>query len=131
MCGGCLDFKVVTALDADAFGAWEEGKFAPEEKFLEKIKAIDGVTQVCQCQVDESLPKSIRDGWGAAPDTDRLVLSRNCRWRHRLTPSCLCKGIAFRGSVGWGLAWRRMKRVRHHWPAADYSSMHGKGPGQF
>ena len=48
VCGGCLDFKVVTALDADAFGAWEESKFAPEEKFLEKIKAIEGVTQVCE-----------------------------------------------------------------------------------
>ena len=46
VCGGCLDFKVVTALDAESFGAWEESKFAPEEKFLEKIKAIDGVTQV-------------------------------------------------------------------------------------
>lgn len=48
VCGGCLDFKVVTALDAGAFGAWEESKFAPEEKFLEKIKAIEGVTQVCE-----------------------------------------------------------------------------------
>ena len=46
VCGGCLDFKVVTALDAGAFGDWEASKFAPEEKFLDKIKAIDGVTQV-------------------------------------------------------------------------------------
>ena len=23
VCGGCLDFKVITALSADAFGAWE------------------------------------------------------------------------------------------------------------
>ncbi len=46
VCGGCLDFKVVTALDIDSFGAWEASKFAPEEKFLAKIKAIPGVTQV-------------------------------------------------------------------------------------
>ena len=53
MCGGCLDFKVVTALDAGAFGDWEASKFAPEEKFLEKIKAIDGVTQVAYAKFAE------------------------------------------------------------------------------
>ena len=46
VCGGCLDFKVVTSLDVDSFGKWEEAKFAPEEKFLEKLKAIDGVSQI-------------------------------------------------------------------------------------
>ena len=46
VCGGCLDFKVVTSLDAESFGAWEGAKFAPEETFLEKIKAIPGVTAV-------------------------------------------------------------------------------------
>ena len=46
VCGGCLDFKVVTALDVESFGAWEGEKFAPEEKFLEKVKGIKGVTQV-------------------------------------------------------------------------------------
>merc|ERR1719326_1500305 len=30
VCGGCLDFKVITALEADEFGAWEEAGFAPE-----------------------------------------------------------------------------------------------------
>ena len=49
VCGGCLDFKVVTSLDVESFGAWEEGKFAPEEKFLEKIKAIPGITEVREC----------------------------------------------------------------------------------
>jgi hypothetical protein len=24
VCGGCLDYKVIIALDASAFGAWEE-----------------------------------------------------------------------------------------------------------
>ncbi|KAJ1466582.1 hypothetical protein T484DRAFT_1646813, partial [Baffinella frigidus] len=46
VCGGCLDFKVVTALDAGAFGDWEAAKFEPEEAFLAKIKAIPGITEV-------------------------------------------------------------------------------------
>lgn len=46
VCGGCLDFKVVTALSADAYGAWEAAKFAPEETFLSKVKAIPGVSTV-------------------------------------------------------------------------------------
>lgn len=46
VCGGCLDFKVVTALTADSFGAWEEKAFAPEEDFLAKVKAIDGISVV-------------------------------------------------------------------------------------
>jgi len=46
VCGGCLDFKVITSLPADKFGAWEESKFAPEEAFLAKLKAIDGISTV-------------------------------------------------------------------------------------
>lgn len=46
VCGGCLDFKVVTALSADAFGAWSDKAFAPETDFLAKLQAIDGITQV-------------------------------------------------------------------------------------
>ncbi len=34
VCGGCLDYKVIVALDAGAFGAWEAKKFEPEESFL-------------------------------------------------------------------------------------------------
>jgi hypothetical protein len=30
----------------DDFGPWEEKGFAPEEEFLAKLKAIDGVSQV-------------------------------------------------------------------------------------
>ena len=41
-----MDFKVVTALDAGAFGEWEGAKFAPEESFLEKLKAIPGISVV-------------------------------------------------------------------------------------
>ena len=46
VCGGCLDFKVVTSLDAESFGVWEGAKFAPEENFLATIKAIPGITTV-------------------------------------------------------------------------------------
>mmetsp|Transcript_7583 Transcript_7583/g.11478 ORF Transcript_7583/g.11478 Transcript_7583/m.11478 type:complete len:198 (+) Transcript_7583:66-659(+) len=46
VCGGCLDFKVVTSLEADKFGDWEGAKFEPEEKFLEKVKSIPGITFV-------------------------------------------------------------------------------------
>jgi hypothetical protein len=46
VCGGCLDFKVITSLSADKFGDWEKTGFAPEATFLEKLKAIDGITFV-------------------------------------------------------------------------------------
>ncbi|CAJ1357581.1 unnamed protein product, partial [Effrenium voratum] len=46
VCGGCLDFKVVTKLSATAFGEWEKAKFAPEEEFLSKLKAIPGISTV-------------------------------------------------------------------------------------
>ena len=46
VCGGCMDFKVITSLSADKFGAWEAAKFAPEEDFLAKLKAIDGISTV-------------------------------------------------------------------------------------
>lgn len=46
VCGGCMDFKVITSLPEEKFGAWEEAKFAPEESFLEKIKKIEGVSAV-------------------------------------------------------------------------------------
>ncbi|CAK9042486.1 unnamed protein product [Durusdinium trenchii] len=46
VCGGCLDFKVVVKVAADQFGDWEKAKFAPEESFLEKLKAIEGISIV-------------------------------------------------------------------------------------
>jgi len=46
VCGSCLDFKLMTTVPLDDFGPWEEKGFAPEGEFLEKIKAIDGVSQV-------------------------------------------------------------------------------------
>lgn len=46
VCGGCLDFKVITSLPADKFGDWEEKGFAPEAAFLEKLEGIDGISVV-------------------------------------------------------------------------------------
>ena len=46
VCGGCLDFKLMTTVPLDTFGPWEEKGFAPEADFLAKLKAIDGVSQV-------------------------------------------------------------------------------------
>ena len=46
VCGGCMDFKVITALDADSFAEWEKAKFAPEEAFLAKLGGIAGISVV-------------------------------------------------------------------------------------
>lgn len=46
VCGGCLDFKLMMTVPLADFGPWEEKGFEPESAFLEKIKAIDGVSQV-------------------------------------------------------------------------------------
>jgi hypothetical protein len=46
VCGGCLDFKVVTSLPIEKFKAWESTEFAPESEFLTKLKSIEGVTTV-------------------------------------------------------------------------------------
>jgi len=39
VCGGCHDFKVITCLDVDSFGAWEAAGFAPEADFLQEAGA--------------------------------------------------------------------------------------------
>jgi hypothetical protein len=46
VCGGCLDFKVITSLSSDKFGDWQGKEFAPEVDFLEKLKKIDGISTV-------------------------------------------------------------------------------------
>jgi hypothetical protein len=46
VCGGCLDFKIIVALPEPKYGAWSEADHAPEASFLDKIKAIDGVSVV-------------------------------------------------------------------------------------
>lgn len=39
-------YKIISQVPLDDFGPWEEGGHAPEAEFLEKLKAIDGVSQV-------------------------------------------------------------------------------------
>merc|ERR1712176_1457411 len=46
VCGSCKDFKLMTTVPLEDFGPWEENGHAPEKDFLEKIKAIPGVSQV-------------------------------------------------------------------------------------
>ena len=38
--------QVVVKLAADKFGDWEKTGFAPETAFLEKLKAIEGISTV-------------------------------------------------------------------------------------
>lgn len=45
VCGGCQDFKVITKLEAEKFGAWEEAKFEPEADFLAEIEKL-GVKRI-------------------------------------------------------------------------------------
>uniref|UniRef100_A0A7S2Y2C1 Uncharacterized protein n=1 Tax=Entomoneis paludosa TaxID=265537 RepID=A0A7S2Y2C1_9STRA len=46
VCGGCLDFKVITSLDAEKYGTWEEADFKPEADFIAKLEGIDGISLV-------------------------------------------------------------------------------------
>ena len=46
VCGSCMDFKVITSVNGDDFGAWEEGGFAPEKDFLAALEKIDGISQI-------------------------------------------------------------------------------------
>merc|ERR1719248_399051 len=46
VCGGCLDFKLCTTVPLATFGPWEEAGHPPEAEFLEKLKKIEGVSQV-------------------------------------------------------------------------------------
>lgn len=46
VCGACLDFKLMVTVPLADFGPWEASGFVPEAEFLEKIKAIPGVSQV-------------------------------------------------------------------------------------
>lgn len=46
VCGGCLDFKVITSLEESKFGPWSEGDFKPESEFLKALEGIDGISVV-------------------------------------------------------------------------------------
>jgi hypothetical protein len=55
VCGGCLDFKVVSTLSAEKFGDWEAKEFAPESDFLKKLEGIDGIS-VIETQTYTKMP---------------------------------------------------------------------------
>mmetsp|Transcript_12568 Transcript_12568/g.19027 ORF Transcript_12568/g.19027 Transcript_12568/m.19027 type:complete len:156 (-) Transcript_12568:1416-1883(-) len=42
----CLEFKVVTSVDADNFSEWKKNKFDPEEFFVEMLEVIEGVSEI-------------------------------------------------------------------------------------
>ena len=46
MCGACGDFMVIINQPAEEHGAWSGAGYAPEEEFLAKLKAIDGIERV-------------------------------------------------------------------------------------
>ena len=41
-----MDFKVIVALPAEKFGAWEGNKFSPEGDFLSAVKKVPGISLV-------------------------------------------------------------------------------------
>jgi hypothetical protein len=81
VCGGCLDFKVITALPAEKFGDWEKSGFAPEGKFLAKLKTIPGITTV-ETQTYTLMPAEpvepikITDG----VEFDTIAREWRCKW---------------------------------------------------
>lgn len=46
VCGGCLDFKLMMTVPLEDFGPWDASGYPPESEFLEKLRAIEGVSQV-------------------------------------------------------------------------------------
>jgi hypothetical protein len=60
-------------MGADAWGDWEAAKFAPEEKFLEKIKAISGISQVSHYRKRVPYEKK-----NAISNSRRLMASCRC-----------------------------------------------------
>eukprot|EP00667_Euglena_gracilis_P006452 EG_transcript_6501 len=87
VCGGCLDFKVVTSVPSDRFGAWQDGEFDPEHAFLRELKAIPGITQVeTQTYTLQPLDGTVVD----APLQEKapgILFSRVAReWRCKFSP---------------------------------------------
>lgn len=47
VCGGNLDFKVITSIAAGPdFEAWKATEFSPESKFLAKLESIEGISAI-------------------------------------------------------------------------------------
>ena len=54
MCGGCHDFKIVVNQPCADHDAWKASDYAPEQEFISKLSAIEGIsaveTQESTCQ---------------------------------------------------------------------------------
>ena len=46
VCGSCMDFKVIVALEEPSYGAWAAKDHMPESAFLASARDIKGVTAV-------------------------------------------------------------------------------------
>ena len=46
VCGGCGDFKIIVNQPAADHDAWKAKNYEPEEEFVSKLKAIEGVSRV-------------------------------------------------------------------------------------
>ena len=46
MCGGCHDFKIVVNQPCADHDVWKAADYAPEQEFIAKLSAIEGVSAV-------------------------------------------------------------------------------------
>jgi hypothetical protein len=46
VCGGCKDFKIITAMPADKFGPFADGGHGPEEAIMTALKGVKGVSGI-------------------------------------------------------------------------------------
>ena len=46
MCGGCHDFKIVVNQPCADHDAWKAADYAPEQEFISKLSAIEGISSV-------------------------------------------------------------------------------------
>ena len=46
MCGGCHDFKIVVNQPCADHDAWKASDYAPEQEFIAKLSAIEGISAV-------------------------------------------------------------------------------------
>ena len=46
MCGGCHDFKIVINQPCADHDAWKASDYAPEQEFISKLSAIEGISSV-------------------------------------------------------------------------------------
>lgn len=95
VCGGCLDFKVVTKLTQKAFGDWEKAGFEPEAAFLEKLKEIPGVSTI-ETQTytleEVKLNKKARVSFELARFFAPCLVSAPAS-HHVASASCLCDSV--------------------------------------